>query len=126
MVILALAIGFKLTYKPSENINIHSTYQNVSSQELSQMLNQKDFTLIDVHVPEQAHIPGTDALIPYDEISSRQGQLPSDKNAKIVLYCRSGSMSQIAAEELVSLGYRQVYNLDGGLNSWLASGFSAN
>jgi rhodanese-related sulfurtransferase len=40
---------------------------------------------------------------------------PSDKNAKIVLYCRSRRMSAIAAEELVAQGYTNIWNLDGGM-----------
>jgi len=110
--------------QPEEHLVID--YKNISPSDLADMLKHKDFVLIDVHIPEQAHIPGTDAFIPFNEISQRQVDLPQDKNAKIVLYCRSGSMSRQAAENLVKLGYNNVYNLVGGLKAWRAEGYSVD
>ncbi len=99
-------------------------YQNISAEQLNAMLKRKDFTLVDVHIPEQPHIPGTDKFIPFDRILDRLDELPSDKNAKIVLYCRSGSMSRRAASDLLKAGYKNVYNLDGGVIEWTAAGYS--
>ena len=82
----------------------------------------KDFVLIDVHKPEQKHIPGTDLIIPYDRIVKNADLLP-DKDDKIVIYCRSGHMSSLAAEDLVEIGYKRVYNLEGGINAWIAAGY---
>lgn len=98
-------------------------YKNIGPDDLAAMLKAKDFELIDVHIPEQAHIPRTDQFIPFNEIITRQNELPQDKNAKIVLYCRSGSMSRTASEALLEMGYTNVYNLAGGLNSWQQMGY---
>ncbi len=99
------------------------SYKNVSSRELNTLLKDKDFVFINVHIPFAGNIDGTDLSIAYDEIDQNVTQLPSDKSAKIVLYCRSGHMSQIAAEELVLLGYTNVWNLKGGMIDWEKEGF---
>ena len=96
-------------------------YKELTSKQLREMLPEKDFTLVDVHIPEQEHIPQTDAMIAYNDVDNLLSSLP-DKNAKIVLYCRSGGMSRVAAQELVDRGYTNVYNLTTGANGWIADG----
>jgi rhodanese-related sulfurtransferase len=97
------------------------SYQNVTPDGLNTMLKDKDFVLINVHIPFVGNITGTDISIPYDAIEQNLSQLPA-KEAKIVLYCRSGRMSQIAAEKLVSLGYTNIWNLSGGMVEWEQTG----
>ncbi len=90
--------------------------------EFAQLIGNEDVFVIDVHTPEQEHVKGTNAFIPYDTLSENRDKLPSDKSKPIAVYCRSGSMSAEAAETLKGMGYKQVYELDGGTNAWKASG----
>lgn len=100
-------------------------YNNINTDELDSMLKNKDFVFVNVHIPFEGNIADTDLSIPYDQITepANLAQLPVDKNAKIILYCRSGRMSEIAAEALVKLGYTNIWNLDGGMLGWEQAGF---
>lgn len=126
--VLLLAIAGYLVFSNNTNNNDSNknrtqdiSYREVSSEELSYMLENKDFKLLDVHTPEQRHIPKTDLIVSYNKIDEIIANLP-DKKEKIVIYCRSGSMSQIVAEELADRGYANVFSLTGGLNGWIARG----
>jgi cytochrome c oxidase subunit 2 len=100
------------------------SFENISAQDLKKMLDDKeDFVLIDVHIPEQRHIQGTDDFIPFNTIEENKDRLP-EKDKKIVVYCRTGSMSAQAAQELVGMGYTNVHNLDGGTVGWREAGFN--
>lgn len=98
------------------------SYTNVKSTMLKEMLLAKDFILINVHTPYEGEIAQTDLFIPYDRVGENQQKLPSNKNARILLYCRSGRMSAMTAEDLVSRGYSNIWNLDGGMVEWEIAG----
>lgn len=102
------------------------SYTSLNTDELNTMLKNKGFVFVNVHIPFEGNIAGTDLSIPYNQITdtSYLSQLPADKNAQIVLYCRSGRMSQIASEELVNLGYTNIWNLEGGMVEWEGAGYS--
>ena len=99
------------------------SYIDISSQDLQAMLEAKDFSFVNVHAPYEGEIEPTDLFIPPDEIEDRLGELPSDTDAKIVVYCRSGNMSTTAATTLVRLGYTNVWNVAGGMIAWEKAGY---
>lgn len=98
-------------------------YTDVTPSGLASMLRTKQFPLINVHIPYEGEIAGTDRFIPFDRIEASLDKLPADKGARIVLYCRSGGMSAIAAQVLVKRGYTDVWNLDGGMIAWAQAGY---
>jgi rhodanese-related sulfurtransferase len=98
-------------------------YRHISSEHLWAMLQKKDFVLVNAHIPYEGELPYTDAFIPYNEVERNLGKLPPDKNAKIVLYCKSARMSTIAAETLVRMGYTNIWNLNEGMTDWKKKGF---
>jgi rhodanese-related sulfurtransferase len=100
------------------------TYRAINPAELKAMLDEEDFLLVNVHVPYEGEIPGTDLFVDYDKIERSLSALPEDKDAKIVLYCRSGSMSDTAARTLVDLGFTNVWDLDGGFVEWETQGYA--
>lgn len=97
-------------------------YGVITTDELINILKSKDFTLVNVHVPYEGELPQTDVFIPYDRIDQFFDRLPADKNAKIVLYCKMGKKSIIAAEQLVKLGYTNVWSMKGGMVEWRQKG----
>ena len=111
------------TSAPAAKVEVEGgSYTNVPPQQLAEMLKNKDFFFVNVHIPYEGEIEPTDAQIPYDQTAQQLSQYPADKSAKIVLYCRSGRMSSIAAKELVQAGYTNVWNLDGGMAAWEQQG----
>ena len=97
-------------------------YVDITVEQLANMLQNKDFTFINVHIPYEGEIAQTDLFIPFDEIADYADQLPL-KDAPIVLYCRSGRMSADAAKTLVDLGYTNIIEVDGGFNAWKTAGY---
>lgn len=98
-------------------------FTNISVEQLHDMLANGDPFLVNVHIPFEGDIPGTDESIPFDEIQNHLDQLPQDRDANIILYCRSDRMSTEAAETLASLGFTNVSNLEGGFRAWEAAGY---
>jgi len=98
-------------------------YVDITPQRLNQMFQEKDFILINVHIPYAGEISQTDLFIPYNEIEKHADRLPQEKKAKIVVYCRSGRMSNIASATLAEIGYKNIQNLKGGMVAWVEAGY---
>ncbi|MBI2009834.1 MAG: hypothetical protein HYS86_01515 [Candidatus Chisholmbacteria bacterium] len=96
--------------------------EEISAQELKERMEDKDFALINVHVPYEGEIERTDNFIEYDSMVARAKLLPKDKNAAIVLYCQTGRMSEEAGRTLKQMGYTNVVHLKGGMEAWERAG----
>ncbi len=94
----------------------------VSTKELKKLLEKKNFTFINVHTPYEGEIEKTDTFIAYDQIVEQSTSLPKDKNAPIILYCKTGRMSAEALPVLQKLGYTNVRHLAGGMDAWQKAG----
>jgi len=81
-----------------------------------------DRVTINVHVPDEGSLPGTDLAVPFDRITAAAGQLPADRSTPLAIYCRTGHMSAIAGPELTALGYTDIVELRGGMEAWQAAG----
>lgn len=96
------------------------TYEQISAEEAKEIMDtEKDHVLIDARTEAEfaeGHITGA-ILIPEYEIAERAQNEIGDKDALILVYCRSGRRSKIASEELVKLGYTNVKEF-GGIIDW--------
>ena len=96
------------------------TYEQITvEQDKTIMDTEKDYVIIDARTEEEfaeGHIENA-ILIPEYEIKDRAEKELPDKDALILVYCRSGRRSKIASEELVKLGYTNVKEF-GGIIDW--------
>ncbi|MGB3494865.1 MAG: rhodanese-like domain-containing protein [Elainellaceae cyanobacterium] len=96
----------------------------VDAQTLKQGLEQQSVTLIDVREPGEfagEHIPGA-TLVALSQFDPRK--IPQTDDTQLVLYCRSGSRSAIAAQKLFDAGFESVAHLSGGIGAWKEKGYA--
>ena len=97
-----------------------ATYDQISGAEAKALMDSESgYIIIDAREQDEydeGHIPGA-ILIPYGAIADRAEKELPDKDQLILVYCRSGRRSKIAAEELVKLGYTNVKEF-GGIIDW--------
>ena len=95
-------------------------YVNITAEEARQIMDsEKGYIILDVRTQEeydQGHIPGA-ILIPDTEIEAQAEKVLTDKDQLILVYCRSGRRSKLAAEALVELGYTNIKEF-GGIIDW--------
>ncbi|MBI3671206.1 rhodanese-like domain-containing protein [Candidatus Azambacteria bacterium] len=107
-------------------IRQEAKYENIIPETLNSMIqlkNKYDFVMINVDDAVGKIINPTDLFIGYDKVGERQKDLPSNKNIRIAVYSSTGMMGQIAAQKLILLGYKNVFNLSGGTKAWEEKGF---
>ena len=120
VILLALAVPFACVGCSKNEELSPIGYEQISGAEAKALMDSESgYIIIDARTQseyDEGHIPGA-ILIPEYEIASRAEKELSDKNQLILVYCRSGRRSKIAAEELVKLGYTNVKEF-GGIIDW--------
>lgn len=100
------------------------TLTALSPAELLAELDTKTFPLINVHVPYEGEIEGTDTHIDYREIDDLVTYIGTDLDRRVVIYCKSNYMALIAGNALLDRGYRHIEYLDGGMIGWQNAGYT--
>lgn len=103
----------------NEQNSKETTYKKISVEEAKEIIDSEDVIILDVRTPEEynsGHIENS-VLLPVTEIPEKAVEFLPDKEAKILVYCRSGNRSETAAKDLINMGYTNVYDF-GGINSW--------
>lgn len=95
-------------------------FEKITAERAKEIMDQnKEVIILDVRTEEEfnsGHIKGA-ILIPVDEIKTRAEEILTDKASAILVYCRSGRRSALAAAELKDFGYRSIYDF-GGILDW--------
>ena len=105
--------------KDTEDMTDKAAYQKISAEEAYEMMASQEVVVVDVRTREEydgGHIENA-VLVPNESIGSEMPEALPDKEATLLIYCRSGRRSKDAAEKLLSLGYQNVYDF-GGVIDW--------
>ena len=100
--------------------DMENTYQQITAQEAKRIMDtETDYVIIDARTEEEftaGHIENAILIPEYEIVERAEKELPN-KDALILVYCRSGRRSKIASEELAKLGYTNVKEF-GGIIDW--------
>ena len=120
ILILLLAAVLLLTGCAQAEGSTGASYENITAQQAKALMDSSENCIIlDTRAQSEydaGHIPGA-IVIPHDEILQKAESMLPDKNQLILVYCRSGRRSKLAAEDLVKLGYTNVKEF-GGIIDW--------
>lgn len=120
LILLLILITATLSACSTINNTSATDYTKITAEEAKEMMNEdSSITILDVRTEEEfktEHIEGA-VLIPDTDILEKAEEILTDKSATILIYCRSGRRSALAAADLVKLGYTNVYDF-GGIIDW--------
>ena len=118
--ILLLAVMMLTACGQDTENNQEAVYVNITAEEAKRIMDSEEgYVILDVRTQEeydQGHIPGA-IVISHEEIAEKAEEVLTDKGQLILVYCRSGRRSKIAAEALVELGYTNIKEF-GGIIDW--------
>ena len=117
---LLLAVMLLTACAHTKENDQEAAYMNITAEEAKQIMDSEDgYIILDARTQEeydQGHIPGA-IVISHEEIAEKAEEVLTDKDQLILVYCRSGRRSKIAAEALVELGYTNIREF-GGIIDW--------
>ena len=120
LVFLLLAVMMLTACGQDKENDQGAIYVNITAEEAKQIMDTEEgYIILDVRTQEeydQGHIPGA-IVISHEEIAEKAEEVLTDKDQLILVYCRSGRRSKIAAEALVELGYTNIKEF-GGIIDW--------
>ena len=120
LVFLLLAVMLLTACGQDKENNQGAVYVNITAEEAKRIMDSEEgYIILDVRTQEeydQGHIPGA-ILISHEEIAEKAEKVLTDKDQLILVYCRSGRRSKIAAEAWVELGYTNIKEF-GGIIDW--------
>ena len=120
LIILFLVVMMLTACGQDKEKDQEAVYVNITAEEAKVIMDTEEgYIILDVRTREeydQGHIPGA-ILIPNTEIMAQAEEMLSDKDQLILVYCRSGRRSKLAAETLAQLGYTNVKEF-GGIIDW--------
>ena len=120
LIFLLLAVMMLTACGQDKEDNQGAVYMNITAEEAKQIMDTEEgYVILDVRTQEeydQGHIPGA-IVISHEEIAEKAEGVLTDKEQLILVYCRSGRRSKIAAEALVELGYTNIKEF-GGIIDW--------
>ena len=120
LILILLAVMLLTACGQDKENDQEAVYMNITAEEAKQIMDTEEgYIILDVRTQEEydeGHIPGA-ILIPNTEIEARAEEELTDKDQLILVYCRSGRRSKLAAEILVELGYTNIREF-GGIIDW--------
>ena len=120
LVFLLLAVMLLTACGQDKENNQGAVYVNITAEEAKQIMDSEEgYIILDVREQDEydaGHIPGA-IVISHEEITEKAEDVLTDKDQLILVYCRSGRRSKIAAEALVELGYTNIKEF-GGIIDW--------
>lgn len=120
--VVAAGVSAQSNARDESNSVNAGNYHALQPEEFKNLVEREDILLVDVHIPEQTHIDGTDEIIPYTDVDAIEAAIKARGAKEVAVYCRSGGMSREVSDKLVARGY-DVYDLRGGRNAWVTAGY---
>ena len=104
--------------------SVGEEFETVGADKAAEMAAKPEVFVLDARTPGEyadGHLKNS-VLIPHTEVQAKASELPADKEKPILCYCAAGVRSAKACKVLTGLGYKKVFNLDGGINAWIEAG----